>query len=136
MHLPPQAVEALNRHREKQITRKHGVGPGDPIFTGPKGGPLSAPAAYHGLQRIIERLGLKRISFHALRHTAATHMLESGVNIRVVQSVLGHADPNLLLKWYAHVLPGSQAAAAAAMEGVFNGPQEPEKASETVPEVG
>lgn len=58
-------------------------------------------------------------------------MLESGANIRVIQSVLGHADPNLLLKRYAHVLPGSQAVAAAAMEAVFNGSQELEKASET-----
>ena len=131
VELPSHAVAALNRHRESQIARNHGVGPGDPIFTGPDGGPLSASAAYHALQRIIERLGLKRISFHALRHTMTTLMMARDVPVNIVRAVLGHSDPTLLLKRYAHLIPGYQAAAAAAMEAAFNGPQEPEKATET-----
>ena len=92
------------------------------MFTGPSGGALSTPAAYHALQRIIEHLGLPRISFHALRHTAATLMLEGGVNVKTVQAVIGHADPTLLLNRYGHVIPGAQAAAAAAMEAVMTPP--------------
>lgn len=115
VHRSPQAVAALDRHRENQQQRGHRVERDHPIFTGPSGGALSAPAAYHALQRVIERLGLPRISFHALRHTAATLMLEGGVTVRTVQAVLGHTDPTLLLKRYGHVIPGAQAAAAAAV---------------------
>ena len=123
VHLPPQALDALDRHRERQLGRGHGIDRDDPMFTGPSGRALSAPAAYHALQRAIERLGLPRISFHALRHTAATLMLEGGVNVKTVQAVLGHADPTLLLKRYGHVLPGAQAAAAAAMAAVMESPK-------------
>lgn len=128
LHLPPQALAALDRHREKQCGRGHGVEREDPMFTGPSGDALSAPAAYHALQRVIERLGLPRISFHALRHTAATLMLEGGVDVKTVQAVLGHADPTLLLKRYGHVIPGAQAAAAAAMAAVMTPPKATGKA--------
>ena len=127
VYLPPQALAALDRHRERQRVRCHGVERADPMFTGPSGGALSAPAAYHALQRVIERLGLPRISFHALRHTAATLMLESGVNVKTVQAVLGHADPTLLLRRYGHVIPGAQAAAAAAMAAIMSPPEKPRK---------
>ena len=130
VHLPPQALAALDRHRVRQQKRGHGVERDDPMFTGPSGGALSAPAAYHALQRAIERLDLPRISFHALRHTAATLMLEGGVNVKTVQAVLGHADPTLLLKRYGHVIPGAQAAAAAAMAAVMAPPEKPRKVGE------
>ena len=76
---------------------------------------------------MIERLGLPRISFHALRHTAATLMLEGGVTVRTVQAVLGHTDPTLLLKRYGHVIPGAQAAAAAAAAAVLTDPKSSSK---------
>ena len=60
-----------------------------------------------------------------------TLMMARGVPVNIVQAVLGHSDPTLLLKRYAHLIQGYQAVAAAAMEDVFNGPQEPEKATET-----
>lgn len=88
VHLPPQALAALDRHRERQRGRAHGVERDDPMFT----------------------------------HTAATLMLEGGVNVKTVQAVLGRADSTLLLKRYEHVIPGAQAAAAAAMEAVMTPP--------------
>ena len=41
----------------------------------------------------MDRAGItKRMSCHTFRHSFATHMLENGVNIRVVQELMGHAD--------------------------------------------
>ena len=61
-----------------------------------------------GLQKAVKlaakRAGIiKRISCHTLRHCFATHMLENGVNIRVVQELMGHADVRTT-EIYTHVM--------------------------------
>ena len=45
----------------------------------------------------------KRVSYHTFRHSFATHMLENGVNIRIVQELIGHADVKTT-EIYTHVM--------------------------------
>ena len=52
---------------------------------------------------------------HDLRHTHATLALKAGVPVKVVSERLGHESPAFRLKQYADVIPGMQAAAAAAV---------------------
>jgi integrase len=52
---------------------------------------------------------------HDLRHTHATLALKAGVPVKVVSERLGHESPAFTLKQYALVIPGMQAAAAAAV---------------------
>ncbi len=57
-------------------------------------------------KRHLEKAGLPQsIRFLDLRHTAATLVLASGVNVKVVSEMLGHADVSITLRVYAHVLP-------------------------------
>jgi len=61
-----------------------------------------------GLQKAVkiavDRAGItKRVSTHTLRHSVATHLLEDGVNIRVVQELMGHADVKTT-ETYTHVV--------------------------------
>jgi len=65
------------------------------LFPGQSGGdvPLTTKAVWHACQGAVRRAGIpKRISPHSLRHSYATHLLESGADLRTIQLLLGHAD--------------------------------------------
>ncbi|MDX8382014.1 MAG: tyrosine-type recombinase/integrase, partial [Ghiorsea sp.] len=57
----------------------------------------------------------KRVTTHTLRHSFATHLLESGTNIRVVQKLLGHADVKTT-EIYTHVLQQNLGAVTSPLD--------------------
>lgn len=70
-------------------------GDAEAVFLGQRGGRLTRQGAWDILRRHSERVGLAgRLSPHVLRHSCATHMLDHGADIRVVQELLGHASIN------------------------------------------
>lgn len=82
--------------------------------------PSSVSAAY---ARVRDELGLDpRTTFHSLRHTHATWCLANGVDLVTVSERLGHADPSVTARVYAHFLDGRDAKAAetfaAAMDAL------------------
>ncbi|MGH9085457.1 MAG: tyrosine-type recombinase/integrase, partial [Acidimicrobiales bacterium] len=79
----PQLVPAQWRRR----------GDAEAVFLGQRGGRLTRQGAWDVLRRRGEQVGLAgRLSPHVLRHSCATHMLDHGADIRVVQELLGHAS--------------------------------------------
>ncbi len=63
------------------------------LFLNQRGGRLSRQSAWAVLQAAAERAGLGgRVSPHVLRHSFATHLLDGGADVRVVQELLGHAS--------------------------------------------
>ena len=54
--------------------------------------------------KILERLRLRHRGFHALRHTFATRAIEVGMDVKTLAEILGHRDPSITLKRYAHSL--------------------------------
>ncbi len=88
----------------------------EPVFFGPRTGDrLKGSTASHALPRVLERAGLERLTPHGLRHGAATLMVASGVHMRVVAEQLGHRNPALTARIYAHVLPESQREAVRSL---------------------
>ncbi|TMR09521.1 site-specific tyrosine recombinase XerD [Nonomuraea turkmeniaca] len=62
------------------------------VFLNARGGRLTRQGAWEVLQAAAERAGLDGISPHVLRHSFATHLLDGGADVRVVQELLGHAS--------------------------------------------
>ena len=64
--------------------------------------------------------GLPPITFHALRHTAATLLLSEGEHPKVVQEFLGHAQVSITLDCYSHMTPRLMSDAAAVMDRLLD----------------
>ena len=55
--------------------------------------PMAASSVNAALRQLVLELGIKkRVSIHTLRHTYATHLLEAGINLRLIQQYLGHSS--------------------------------------------
>jgi integrase len=67
------------------------------------------------LRRLCVRLNLPAVTPHGLRHLHASLLLHEGLPVTAVSARMGHANPQITLRLYAHALPGQDAQAAEAM---------------------
>ncbi|MDP8905804.1 MAG: site-specific tyrosine recombinase XerD [Chloroflexota bacterium] len=96
------AIEALRRYvedvRPAWLERAVARDPlalrrGGPLFLSARGGRLTRMSAWRGMRRAALAAGIRgHVTPHTLRHSFATHLLEGGADLRVVQELLGHAS--------------------------------------------
>src|SRR6185436_19924963 len=88
------------------------------VYLNANGAPLSVRGARLVLERWVRAAGApKRTSPHTLRHSFATHMLEGGADLRVVQELLGHANLQTT-QVYTHLSDAALRAAYRAAHGL------------------
>jgi integrase len=122
--LPGFVVAAIRAHRTAQakLRLKLGLGAAAPeglVFCHPEGEPLTPNALTRTWQRAAGSIGLRQ-SLHALRHTHASQLIASGLDILTISRRLGHGSPTVTLATYGHLMPNSGDRAAAALDAAFS----------------
>jgi integrase len=110
LKLPQMALEALTRHCESN-------GEGF-LFHTSKGTPIDASNFYRwGWRPTLREAGLpETLPYHRLRHGAGSLMLNQNVPVPVVSKYLGHSNPGITMKIYAHQIDGTSGMAADGMD--------------------
>ena len=104
------ALRAVDRYLQRGRPALAGVESHQALFLGSRGGRLDQRQAREAVARAARAAGLQDVHPHALRHSAATHVLDGGADLRCVQELLGHATLTTT-EIYTHV---SQARLLAA----------------------
>lgn len=130
--MPDVVVNALRDRRRQQLERRMAMGQGRPgadtlVFPDHDGGPCRRTALSIRWGKTAEALGIPAITFHALRHSHASQLIDAKVDIVTIASRLGHADPSITLRIYSHLFETSDAAAADAINVALGANPVPKK---------
>jgi integrase/recombinase XerD len=115
--------------RTLAVLRQHWATHRDPVWLFParkpphggwaRKGPMQAVSVRQAMARVVEQLHFKKnVTIHTLRHSYATHLLEAGVNLRLIQHYLGHTSLRTTMV-YLHVTSQGQKRALSLIEGVM-----------------
>jgi integrase len=118
--LPRSAIETLRAHRTRQLEeqrtaggawQEHGL-----VCTTGIGTPLEPRNVLRRFEVLAERAGLRGVTLHILRRSAASFLLAAGTHTEVVQEHLGHSPYAITADIYGHVGPAQQREAADRLD--------------------
>ena len=135
LKVPEEVMDFLRKWQELQAKQKEQAGDlwtdNDRIFTKWNGDPLHRSAPRNYFVKFCERTGMRYVSCHSMRHLNASLLINAGIDVKTVQSCLGHSTPVTTLQVYSHAF---QTAQAVAMQAVANAlPLVHKKKIETLP---
>ena len=112
MTLPSFVVEAIAAH----LSRYPSVD--GYVFTGPRGGPMRRSWTRRHFKPAAEKMGIKGLRFHDLRHTSVGLAISAGAHPKVIQMRLGHSSIQVTLDRYGHLFPNLDEALAKSLNEV------------------
>lgn len=111
----------LTRQLVNLLAAEHERSCSEFVFSSPRKDTFLNPRTLqYRFQTLLTRLGISRISFHALRHTFATRWIEFGMDVKSLSEVLGHAGVQITLDIYVHSSDKLKREAIEKLEG-FSG---------------
>lgn len=112
--LPPGTAEILKQRKKKSYSEWIFHSPTVPEL------PLNPASAYRHLKVLLRKAELPPIRFHDLRHTFATHALNSGVDAKTLSGILGHTNASFTLDTYTHMTTDMHRKAAGVVGGFLD----------------
>lgn len=120
IYLPEEIMKEIKKYKSYQLENKLNLGDKwidtNFLFTQWNGLPMHPYTMSKWFDKFLEKNNLKKITFHQLRHTSATLLINSGVNIREVSARLGHSNASTTLNIYSHSLVSADKDAADKLE--------------------
>jgi integrase len=122
--LPKRAVAMLRAHRIEQLERRLALGQGKItdttlVFSKVEGDMQWPDDLTRMWARVVKAKKLPRVTFHALRHTHASVLINAGLDVLTISRRLGHSKPSVTLDTYGHLLKGADAVAADAIDAIL-----------------
>jgi integrase len=122
--LPAHIVTELRAHWRAQQEQRLAIGLGkaptdSPVLANQDGKFTTPSAINYAWRRQMQEIGMPAVLLHSLRHTHASTLIASGVDILTISRRLGHSSPTITLGVYGHLIHGADDRAAQIMEAVF-----------------
>lgn len=118
-------ISLLKEYKKQQTENRLKFGTawqnGEYVFLHEDGKPISTQRPYKWFTNFLKRHNLPKITFHQLRHTNASLLISSGEDIVTVSGRLGHADKNVTLNTYSHIIKSKEAQVANKMDEFYAG---------------
>lgn len=115
--------EKLKQYKKNQYEKKLMMdveyNPKNLVFCSIVGTPVEPTTFDRAFRRILKACDIQNVNFHALRHTFATRGLENGIELKVMQEILGHSSITLTADIYSHVLPDKKREAIEKLNDLF-----------------
>jgi integrase len=123
--LPDLLVETLREFRKEQLEIRVRLGagrlPDDALLFAGIDGALPSQKRYSkAWSDFADQKDMPAVTFHSLRHSHASQLIDGGVDIVTISKRLGHAKPNITLQVYAHLFQKDDGKAAAAINAALN----------------
>jgi integrase len=124
LHMPDLVAKVLLEHRRRQAEMRLAMGPEwidmGLVFTTGKGTPLEASNVHRDFKKLLKQAGLPhRVRVHDLRHSSASLLLNLGIPLKTIQTILGHSSIKVTADIYAHLAPQIERDAANALDRTF-----------------
>ena len=123
--IPPPVVAELKAHIMKVQERRLLLGMGrasrdDLLFPRWDGQVRSPHWLTQKFQQAMDALKIEGVTLHSLRHTHASQLIASGMDVLTISRRLGHGSAAITLRVYGHLIEGKDAQAAEVVERMFN----------------